>query len=267
MKFVALLSGGKDSVFNILHCIQNGHELVAAATLGPKPGQGQHFILQRNLWAEEQCSEEIDSFMYQTVGQDAVHLVAEALDVVLYRRTIEGNALEQGAEYGKRDNSASGVTGDETEDLYALLSQVKVRALQTHSVWTIWLRTRKSRNITLAFKASLWVPFFQIIKECELNMCACILITEYCSNMLITTLSCRRLSLTCLCYLWQRKQNELLSEMVEAGMQSVLIKVAGIGLSENHLGKSLAQMQPTLTKLVSSLNHLKMTDSHSCQHL
>jgi diphthine-ammonia ligase len=64
--------------------------------------------------------------MYQTVGQDAIHLVAEALDITLYRRIIEGNALEQGAEYGRRDNSTSGVTGDETEDLYALLTEVKV---------------------------------------------------------------------------------------------------------------------------------------------
>jgi len=70
---------------------------------------------------------------------------------------------------------------------------------------------------------------------------------------------CRRLSLTCLCYLWQRDQDELLSEMVAAGMESVLIKVAGIGLSEKHLGKTLAEMQPTLQKLVSqsldSLSH------------
>jgi diphthamide synthase (EF-2-diphthine--ammonia ligase) len=63
--------------------------------------------------------------------------------------------------------------------------------------------------------------------------------------------SCRRLSLTPLCYLWQREQNELLSEMIEAGMKSILIKVAGIGLTENHLGKNLVNMRPVLLKLVS----------------
>lgn len=62
--------------------------------------------------------------------------------------------------------------------------------------------------------------------------------------------SCTRLSLTPLCYLWQRDQDELLSEMVNAGMEAVLIKVAGIGLSTKHLGKSLAQMQPLLRRLV-----------------
>ena len=39
--------------------------------------------------------------------------------------------------------------------------------------------------------------------------------------------------------------------MIAAGMQSILIKVAGIGLTKSHLGKTLAQMQPTLVNLVS----------------
>ena len=40
MKYVALLSGGKDSCFNLLHCRHNNHQLVAAATLSPHPGKG-----------------------------------------------------------------------------------------------------------------------------------------------------------------------------------------------------------------------------------
>ncbi len=63
-------------------------------------------------------------------------------------------------------------------------------------------------------------------------------------------LSCQRLSLTPLSYLWQRDQAELLSEMIAAGMEAVLIKVAGIGLTTKHLGKTLSEMQPTLTTLV-----------------
>ena len=38
--------------------------------------------------------------------------------------------------------------------------------------------------------------------------------------------------------------------MIDAGMEAILIKVAGIGLTAKHLGKTLAQMQPTLLKLV-----------------
>ena len=61
---------------------------------------------------------------------------------------------------------------------------------------------------------------------------------------------CRRLNLTPLCYLWQRNQQELLAEMIDAGMDAILIKVAGIGLTTAHLGKNLVQMEPTLLKLV-----------------
>ena len=48
---------------------------------------------------------------------------------------------------------------------------------------------------------------------------------------------CLRLGLTPLAYLWQRDQSELLQEMVLAGMESVLVKVACLGLDKRHLGK------------------------------
>ena len=39
MKFVSLVSGGKNSVFNTLQCISYGHELVCVANLYPKKGE------------------------------------------------------------------------------------------------------------------------------------------------------------------------------------------------------------------------------------
>ncbi|EIN10404.1 hypothetical protein PUNSTDRAFT_22799, partial [Punctularia strigosozonata HHB-11173 SS5] len=193
MKYVALLSGGKDSCFNILHCHNQGHELVAAASLRPPDGQ-----------------DELDSYMYQTIGQDAIHLVAQALDVPLYRRIISGAAIAQGGEYGAR-NDQQGVAGDETEDMYALLSDVKehhpdVQGVSVGAILSNYQRVRVEHV-------------------------------------------CRRLNLTALSYLWQRPQDALLSEMISAGLTAVLIKVAGIGLAPEHLGKTLGEMQPTLTRL------------------
>lgn len=49
MKYVALLSGGKDSCFNLVHCAENGHELVAAASLGPEVGKGRFSHSRSNL--------------------------------------------------------------------------------------------------------------------------------------------------------------------------------------------------------------------------
>lgn len=43
MKVVGLLSGGKDSVYNLLHAIANGHEPIALASLGPGDGKGPPF--------------------------------------------------------------------------------------------------------------------------------------------------------------------------------------------------------------------------------
>ncbi|KAH9977937.1 hypothetical protein BGW80DRAFT_1435618 [Lactifluus volemus] len=100
MKYIALLSGGKDSCYNLLYCHKNGHKLVAAASLRPDPAKA--------------------------LGQDAIEFVARALDVPLYRRVIGGTALAQDSEYGSRNaEERGGVNGDETEDLYALLSDVK----------------------------------------------------------------------------------------------------------------------------------------------
>ena len=35
MKFVSLVSGGKDSIYNTYQCIKNGHELVCIANIYP----------------------------------------------------------------------------------------------------------------------------------------------------------------------------------------------------------------------------------------
>ncbi|KLO15862.1 hypothetical protein SCHPADRAFT_920076 [Schizopora paradoxa] len=195
MKYVALLSGGKDSCFNLLHCERNGHELIAAASMSPHHGL-----------------DEIDSYLYQTVGQDAIQFVAEALDVPLYRGIIKGTAVDQRSEYGSREpGKFNGVEGDETEDLFDLLNTVKnhhpdVAGVSVGAILSSYQRVRVEHV-------------------------------------------CQRLSLTPLCYLWQRDQDELLSEMIDHGLEAIIIKVAGIGLTQKHLGKTLAEMQPTLRRL------------------
>lgn len=63
---------------------------------------------------------------------------------------------------------------------------------------------------------------------------------------------CQRLGLTSLAYLWQSEQLPLVGRMISSGLNAILVKVAGIGLTERHVGRSLAQMLPLLTRLVSS---------------
>jgi diphthine-ammonia ligase len=61
MKFVGLISGGKDSIFNLLQCVSYGHDLICVANLHPP------------LHLE---SKELDSFMYQTVGVEIADFIA-----------------------------------------------------------------------------------------------------------------------------------------------------------------------------------------------
>ncbi|GAA5839049.1 hypothetical protein JCM11251_007862 [Rhodosporidiobolus azoricus] len=204
MKTVALLSGGKDSVYNLLHCVLNGHEPVAVASLGPPEGK-----------------DELDSFMYQTVGHSGLRTLADALGLPFFSHVIGGTAVNVGGEYGSRKGKGKAVEGqgevevvqqkDETEDLYELLKKVKMDMPEVEAV-----------------SAGAILSNYQRVRVEHV---------------------CQRLGLTPIAYLWERNQKELLSEMVNAGMECVLVKVAGAGLQVDHLGKTLGEMQPTLHRL------------------
>uniref|UniRef100_A0AAR2JMN2 Diphthine--ammonia ligase n=1 Tax=Pygocentrus nattereri TaxID=42514 RepID=A0AAR2JMN2_PYGNA len=138
MKVVALISGGKDSCYNMMQCVAAGHKIVALANLRPAK------------------ADEIDSYMYQTVGHQAIDLYAEAMDLPLYRRTIEGSSLETGREYNQKE-------GDEVEDLYHLLKLVKekegVEAVSVGAILSDYQRVRVENVCTrlqLQSLAYLW---------------------------------------------------------------------------------------------------------------
>jgi diphthine-ammonia ligase len=117
MKVVALVSGGKDSCFNLLRCLEEGHEVVCLA----------------NLFPPENVSE-MDSYMYQSVGNEGIKVsdkidwifnkityfqyLAEAMDLPLFREKICGKPKSIDFDYIYD-------TQDEVEDLYQLLKNVK----------------------------------------------------------------------------------------------------------------------------------------------
>lgn len=86
----------------MMHCVVNGHDIVALANLHPPT----------------HASDELDSYMFQTVGHHVISLYAECLDVPLFKRPITGASVELDADYVKNHN-------DEVEDLYELLLKVK----------------------------------------------------------------------------------------------------------------------------------------------
>uniref|UniRef100_A0A8C6WV99 Diphthine--ammonia ligase n=1 Tax=Neogobius melanostomus TaxID=47308 RepID=A0A8C6WV99_9GOBI len=121
MRVVALISGGKDSCYNMMQCVAAGHRLVALANLRPAH------------------TDELDSYMYQTVGHQAIGLYAEAMDLPLYRRTIQGSSVDTSRDY-------SHTPGDEVEDLYELLRLVKekesVEAVSVGAILSDYQRVR-----------------------------------------------------------------------------------------------------------------------------
>ena len=188
MKFVALVSGGKDSIFAILKLLQEGHELICLANLYPVD------------------SDELDSYMYQSVGHEIIELMGAALDKPLYRRPIKGKPTNLELEYGSSINQE-----DEVEDMFELLKEIKEKHPEIDSVSSGAINSTYQKN--------------RVENICE------------------------RLGWTSLAPLWNLEATGLLQDMIKNEMNSILIKVASMGLGKADLGKSLAQLEPKLLGL------------------
>lgn len=133
-----MVSGGKDSCYNMMQCVGAGHTLVALANLQP-----QH-------------KDELDSYMYQTVGHQGIDLYAEAMGLPLYREVISGTAVNQGKIYRPTDD-------DEVEDMYRLLARIKgemdIEAVAVGAILSDYQRIRVEnvcRRLGLVSLAYLW---------------------------------------------------------------------------------------------------------------
>ncbi|PIG90350.1 ATP binding L-PSP endoribonuclease family protein [Aspergillus arachidicola] len=137
LNVIALISGGKDSLYSLLHCIRNGHKVIALANLHPPVQDAQ---------------EDIDSFMYQTIGHAVIPLYEQALDIPLYRAPISGGAVDTARIY--RNDAADQMAEsrqedeeDETESLVPLLKRVmeshpEANAVCAGAILSTYQRTR-----------------------------------------------------------------------------------------------------------------------------
>lgn len=83
--------------------------------------------LVQSLWM---TVDELDSYMYQTVGHNAIDLYAQAMDLPLYQGIIQGSSVDQGKVYKENEQ-------DEVEDLYKLLKNIRVLSVaKFHYPWT-----------------------------------------------------------------------------------------------------------------------------------
>ncbi|XP_062580871.1 uncharacterized protein LOC134242764 [Saccostrea cucullata] len=138
MKVVALVSGGKDSCYNMMQCVSEGHHIVALANLKPEK------------------KDEMDSYMFQTVGHHGIDLYAEAIGLPLYRHTIHGSSKSIGRDYTVTED-------DEVEDLFNLLKKVKdecrIEAVSVGAILSDYQRVRVEnvcQRLRLTSLAYLW---------------------------------------------------------------------------------------------------------------
>ncbi|KAM7222349.1 hypothetical protein V8F06_002376 [Rhypophila decipiens] len=144
LSVIALVSGGKDSFFSILHCLANGHRVVALANLHPAgtSGTGSGTVQDSTAGTETEEKEDLNSFMYQTVGHQVIPLYAEATGIPLYRKAIEGDAGQHGKDYSPGSSSE-----DETESMIPLLEAIKAahpeaNAICAGAILSTYQRTR-----------------------------------------------------------------------------------------------------------------------------
>lgn len=214
LNVIALVSGGKDSFFSILHCIQNGHKIVALGNLYPSPSQPQ--TKEGNSTHDDE--NDLNSFMYQTVGHTVIPLYEEALGIPLYRQAIIGSAVQTGTSYnhanitsfeaGDPIGKEKDAEKDETESLIPLLRRIidahpEANAVSTGAILSTYQRTRVE-SVAL------------------------------------------RLGLIPLSFLWQypilppSMQTSLLRDMQAVGLDARIIKVASGGLDESFLWENVA---------------------------
>jgi len=192
MKFVGVISGGKDSILAIHLAVDQGHELVALANLFPAD-----------------ISAELDSYMYQCAGAEIIEAIGEAFEVPLLRRPMTGKPI------AIHSNSYQPTQGDEVEDLFQLLQDVKsrfpeIKAITTGAVYSNYQKER--------------------VENC-----------------------CQRLELISLAPLWQMPQAQVLDLVEEKGITAIIVKTAFVGLDDSHLGKTTKELRPVFKKLANEL--------------
>ncbi|KVI09566.1 hypothetical protein Ccrd_012047 [Cynara cardunculus var. scolymus] len=174
----------------MMKCVQYGHEVRLLHVY-----MDEVVVALANLLPADDAVDELDSYMYQTVGHQIVVSYAKCMGVPL-----------------RHDLSYKTTPGDEVEDMYILLKEVK----------------KQIPAVTAVSSGAIASDYQRLRVE---NVCS-------------------RLGLISLAYLWKLDQSLLLQEMIETGIFAITVKVAAIGLDPSkHLGKEMSYLWPHLLKL------------------
>jgi diphthine-ammonia ligase len=150
MNFIALVSGGKDSIYALSLLRDQGNNL-----------KGILYI--------ENKSKNIDSFMYQCVGSEVIDFYSECLGVPLFRHTTNAHSYNQELLYKETQ-------GDEVEDLYLALKKcqqvVSFDAVSSGAILSTYQKNRVENvcnRLNLESLAPLWKKDQQILLKEMIN--------------------------------------------------------------------------------------------------
>lgn len=150
--------------------------------------------------------------MYQTVGHQGIEFIAQAMELPLFRRETMGKSNQTEKHYVPQEN-------DEVEDLFDLLTQVKVSSSgnSPHHIATMYL-SDPSVYLTMSLDS---LPQTEVDFE-AISVGA--ILSDY--QRIRVENVCSRLGLISLAYLWRRDQKELLQEMIDSQLHAIIIKVS-----------------------------------------
>ena len=276
LNVIALISGGKDSFFSQLHCIEHGHRIVALANLFPDIANG-------------------DKDAYHGHGDEAGCIKPQLLDhgldaaaqtphlpprTQLYdpagwapglaQKPVQTPSSQELGESSERDlNSFMYQTvGHEILPLYAAATGIP---LYRQPIGGRAVRHERDYDSTAAIKSNQnghedetesMLPLLKAIvrRHPEANaLCAGAILSNY-QRTRVESIA-MRLGLTPLAFLWQYPvlphpssaavtkgvcETQLLSDMAAAGLEARIIKVASAGLDENHLWERVSSEEGAL---------------------
>ena len=236
LNVIALISGGKDSFFSILHCLKNGHKIVALANLYPpvlpKTTEGPE-------GAAEEKEEDLNSYMYQTVGHTVIPLYKQATGIPLYRQEIRGTAVQTGKSYRQPQTRTDSVSKNSR-------AEASSRGSASSKIWASTLSPTTFTAPEEDETESL-IPLLRKVMAAhpEVNAVSTGAILSTYQSTRIESVALR-LGLVPLAYLWQYPnlppgtQLSLLQDMEAVGLDARVIKVASGGLDESFLWENVA---------------------------
>ncbi|KAF5026275.1 hypothetical protein F66182_1665 [Fusarium sp. NRRL 66182] len=263
LNVIALISGGKDSFFSLIHCIEHGHRIVALANLFPGPGtsgpDANDFARGRSSFRQQDATKTEPEANTQTPSALPSPAGFQHIDPGTWTpQPAATDDIHDGSHNGQDAGEAPDTdlnsfmyqtVGHEVLPLYASATGLPLYRLP---ITGRAVRHERDYDVTAADsqdsdETESMLPLLEAImaRHPEANaVCAGAILSTY-QRTRVESIALR-LGLVPLAYLWQypflphpsaatSTDTQLLLDMADAQLEARIIKVASAGLDEDYL--------------------------------